>query len=747
MKRRDFLRATIVTLGAAAIPGCREQTQQDPSPGTEPQPSPTPTPGADGSVHFPQSVVSGDPRPGSVILWTRVVDPDKQGMDLDVELEVALDQGFTQLVPLDGKERLALRAEAAHDNCVKARIQGSPATTYYYRFVYVKDGQRMSSRVGRTRTAPAEDADVPVRFAFVSCQDFIARYFNSYAALATDDIDVLVHLGDYIYETTGDPKFQTRHPDRAIAFTDQTGALAISTSAGESFHAARSLDNYRELYRVYRGDRALQAVHERVPMIAIWDDHEFSDDSWGASGTYHAGRVDEIDVPRRKAANQAWFEYMPVDYPDAPDFRYDPAAEFPGDIRIHRDFTFGKHVHLVMSDLRTYRPDHLIPEDAFPGAVVFDQAALSKLPGGVPALARPYVDIETHAGGLYQKVLREAADALGQDPARITGQITGKISVAYINGLVDRINAEPTPPAQTKPAPIPKPIPTIDIGAPGLEKGLAWIDFGKVSAHGAIGSRYFVDKDAFDLLARLRYAADPKTQDIMGAEQEAWFLQTMKSSTRTWKVWGNQFCLVPIQLDLNGMPIPLAFQRRYYMSLDAWDGFPDKRSQLIAELATVGNVVAVTGDIHAFGAGTPWASDDPSKKIVELVTGAISSNPYRDILISQIAADPVLSKVPGAALLAQNIDQLLLKGTNPHICHFDSSHHGFCVAEASATELVVTMHALASQEVTNDQTASGPALLAKVQKTRFKTVAGASDVHKEIDGAWKRWDAATKTWV
>jgi alkaline phosphatase D len=739
LKRRDFLRATMVTLGAAAIPGCREQGQQAPKPGADSPPSTTQQPAQQppdpARVHFPQSVASGDPRPGSVILWTRVADPDKKGMDLEVELEVALDQGFTQLVPLDGKERLALRAEAAYDNCVKARIQGAPGTTYYYRFTYVKDGQRVTSRVGRTRTAPAEDADAPVRFAFVSCQDYIARYFNCYAALAAEEFDFLVHLGDYIYETTGDPRFQTTHPDRAVEFTDQDGARALSTAAGETFHAARSLDNYRELYRVYRGDRALQAVHERVPMIAIWDDHEFSDDSWGASGTYRNGREDELDVARRKAANQAWFEYMPVDYPDAPDFRYDPAAAFPGDIRIYRDFTFGKHVHLVLTDLRAYRPDHLVPEDAFPGAVVFDQAALSKLPGGVPALARPYVDIEKHAGGLYQKALREAADTLGHDPA----QLTGNISVAFINRVVERINAGPTPPAQ--------PIPAIDPAAPGLQKGLAWIDIGKVAPHAALGSRHFVDRDAFELLARLRYAADPKSQDIMGAEQEAWFFETMKGSTRTWKVWGNQFCLVPIQLDLQGLPVPPAFQRRFYMSVDAWDGFPDKRNQVIAALSAIGNVVAVTGDIHAFGAGTPWVSDDPSKKIVELVTGAISSSPYRDILLSQIKSDPNLSNIPGAAMLAQNIDQLLMKSINAHLGHFDSGRHGFCVAEASATELVVTMHAVAGQEVATDQTGAGPALLAKFQKLRFKTVAGASDLHKEIDGAWKRWDAATQTWV
>lgn len=742
LKRRDFLRATMVTLGAAAIPGCREQAQPSP-PAGDPAPAPaTAQPAAAaGPSYFPQSVASGDPRPGSVIVWTRVADPEQPGADLEVELEVALDEGFTQRVLVGGKERLALRAEAAFDNCVKARILGQPATTYYYRFTYVKDGARFPSRVGRTRTAPAEDADVPVRFAFVSCQDYVARYFNSYAALAAQDFDFLVHLGDYIYETTGNPAFQSTHPDRAIAFTDRAGAYSITSSKGETFYAARSLDNYRELYRVYRGDRALQAVHERVPMIAIWDDHEFSDDAWGATSTYRNGREDETDVARRKAASQAWFEYMPVDYPGAPDFRYDPAAAFPGDIRIHRDFTFGKHVHLVLTDLRSYRPDHLIPEDAFPGAVVFDQAALAKLPGGVPALARPYVDIDTYERGVYREALHAAAAAAGYDPARVTG----KVSVAYINSILERISQAAKPGAGSQPAPSAPP--PIDPATPGLEKGLAWLDIGKTAPHAALGARHFVDKDAFDLLARLRYAADPACQDIMGAAQEAWFLDTMTRSTRTWKVWGNQFCLVPIQLDLTKMPVPSGFQRRFYMSVDAWDGFGDKRDQLIARLSEAGNVVAVTGDIHAFAAGTPWVSGDPSKKMVELVTGAISSKPYRDILTSQVASNPTLSKIPGAALLVQNIDQMLLQGANPHLGHFDGARHGFCVVEASATELVATMHALDGKECATDQTGAGAALLDKLERMRFKTVAGGSDLYKEIDGAWKRWDPAALAWV
>src|SRR5689334_17263749 len=154
LNRRSFLSITVVTLGASALGGCGDDASQNPATRVL----------EDGAGFFPQSVASGDPRPTSVIVWTRVYDPDRAGWDLDVELEVALDKEFTKPVLVDGKTTITLKAEAAYDNCVKARIVAQPGKTYYYRFIYEKGGQSFVSRVGRTKTAPAEDADVPVKF-------------------------------------------------------------------------------------------------------------------------------------------------------------------------------------------------------------------------------------------------------------------------------------------------------------------------------------------------------------------------------------------------------------------------------------------------------------------------------------------------------------------------------------------------------------------------------------------------------
>ena len=222
---------------------------------------------------------------------------------------------------------------------MKVRLEGLlPETRYFYRFIYEASGTRTTSRVGRFKTAPAEDADSAVRFAVVSCQDYVGKYYNVYRRLVLEELDFFIHLGDYVYETTGDASFQSAGEARSISLSDEAGALLLGEESESPYLAARSLDNYRELYKTFRSDEDLQAAHEAMAMVAIWDDHEFSDDAWGANATYFDGAKDEHDPERRQNADRAWFEYMPVDYPGDPDFVYEAgAAPFPDDMRIYRD--------------------------------------------------------------------------------------------------------------------------------------------------------------------------------------------------------------------------------------------------------------------------------------------------------------------------------------------------------------------------------------------------------------------------
>jgi len=719
--RRAFLRATLVTAGAVSLsglaaPGC---AKDDPDDG----------PLLDGADYFPQSVASGDPRPDSVILWTRVEDAELADDDAELQLELSADAEFTSPLELEGTARTLVPAQAQFDRCAKAKVRGlTPATTYYYRFIHTRADGRYVSPVGRTKTAPAADSDVKLRFAVANCQDYNGRYYNSYAHMATMELDFIIHLGDYIYETTGDPSFQDTS-GRASTFSDKEGAIGFHVGTPEEYYAASSLSNYRELYRTYRSDPALRKIHETVPMICTWDDHEFSDDAHGPNSTYFDGRKDESDPDRRRRANQVWFEYMPIDY-QTEDFEYDPEQPFPGDIQIYRDFTFGKHARLVMTDLRSYRTDHLIPEQAFPGTVVLTQAELMAELGELPAAASPYVDIDTFASGTYKAVLVGAATQLDLDPA----VITGNLDAIHVNKLIASLDN-----------PGVMEIPDVDLMT--LERGLAYRHLGKLGNYASIGSRYLVIKDTFDLWATINYKkSGGKTQDAMGAEQQKWFLDTMKGAKETWKLWGNEYSLMPLVIDLTNFPIE-PFNQKFYMNADQWDGMRDRRDEILGELSQLQNVVALTGDIHAFYAGVPGTNDDPSKHIVEFVGSAISSGTYATLLVLQVAADPTLSATPGASDLAGNIDQLLRgTGTNRHLAHADSARNGFVTVELDGVEMLTTYHAIDEANIFVDLTKSAD-LASKFTTTRFKVETGKPDLLKEINGAWKRWDPATNSYV
>lgn len=749
MQRRTFLRFSALTftslLGHAGCTDAGGDSGTDDTGGSSTGGSGSSTGGetggrevTDAPERFPQSIASGDPRPESVILWTRVEDPEQPDADYDVEVELwelngggpgggGADESGGEGPGPGPVAVVAVTAEAAFDHCVKVKVEGlTPGTPYGYRFIYLRDGMALGSRTGQTRTAPPTDADVPVRFAFVSCQDYIGRYYNAYAALAEQPLDFFVHLGDYIYETSGDPSFQGGGaPERAVEFDDAAGAIDLGDGA---YQAARSLDNYRQMYRTVRADRALQSAHERMAMIAIWDDHEFTNDSWGINGTYSDGRAEEADAERKAAASQAWFEYMPVDYGE--DFVYDASVAPPDDIRIYRDLEFGQHLHLVLTDLRSYRPDHLVPEDAYPGAIALDEAALGEVRPDTSE-GVPYVDIDAFADGVYAELLRSVAEANDYDPARITGNI----SAPFINDTIETEGSG---------------LPLIeDMELDALPRGLAFHQLGKNGYYGSIGSRYLVVSEPLRWYGQWRFDQSAGAdQRLMGQAQEDWFLGLMQGSGHTWKVWGNEFCLAGLDVDLTSSSLPLAFRQRFSMSAEDWNGVPQYRAQIVDALAGVDNVVAITGDIHAFFAGTPfaWAGDSEGNRVVEFVTSSVSSSVYSSILVSQVQADPALSQVPGIEAFAQGITDLLTAGANPNLGFAEARMHGFTVVEVSGAELRVDVHMHPESIVSTNLYDSG-SLANQFQLERFRVLPGSRDLYRDFEGAWMRWDPATRAWV
>lgn len=678
--------------------------------------------------HYPQSVASGDPREESVILWTRLVDEARPHQDLAALLLVGRDLGDDRFV-LD--KRVPVIARAKNDHVVKERIEGlRPGTTYHYVFAYARGAQWMLSPLGRTRTAPAEGSSEPVRFAFVNCQDFIGRYYNSHLQLIeryADEIDFVVNLGDYIYETTGDPDFQTQTPDRAIVFDDEEGAIQLGDPENPYFGAA-SLDNYRQIYRTYRADPVMKRLHELFPMIVIWDDHEYSDDSHGATATFFDGRRDERDVARRQNGERAFFEYVPneIGLDESGSLAIDESVLFPN-TRIYRDFSFGKTLDLVLTDYRTFRPDHLVPEDAFPGDYALERIQLEAILGeevyrALKSSFDPYVDIES------QPELREAALMLFtqiyllSDPAstvfdamtRADEALRGNVSATYLNAVFTG-------------AGLPQPI--ADEQLPLLDAGLSYLLLGKRDVFANIGSRYILPKQSYELLAGYLYAiTGGESENVYGAGQETWLRQSIAESDAAWRFVGSSVSHVPLVLDFTNPLIerllppefPDLFRTQLLVNADHWDGFPNKRHSLIQSYAEKGNTLLISGDIHASFLA------DHGEGVFEMTGTSVSSESFRKFVMERVESDPLLNGVPGIEDLVNQIDPILqISVANPevspsNIAYANTLVNGFVVVEATTQKVDVTYWHVPADVVFESYYDDPAALDGLFEATRFR---------------------------
>lgn len=657
---------------------------------------------------FPQGVASGDPTPESVIVWTRVVDPARADADLAVTLEVATDPGFTDIVVT--KE---LTAEARFDHCVKYWTYGlGPATTYYYRFGYDPGDGVTYSRTGRTRTAPSPGADVPVRFAVVYGQDYVGHYYNSYAQLLADhpdDLDFVVHIGDYVYETTGDPSFQDPTDQRKVEFEDTGGAIALG-DPDNPYYAAASLANYRTLYRTFRSDPMLQEVHARYPMVVIWDDHEYSNDCWGDVATYFNGRKDEADPVRRRHSEQAFMEWVPIVAGLNSDGILDigPDDLYPNS-HIYRNIRYGANLDLLMTDYRAFRPDHLIPEGAFPGAIAVDEPTARQLLGdeawdAVRTKLDPYVDTRT----LGLDVLRETASLiaaqaylqadpeLDQAAAIAKGQqaLRGKVSATYVNLLFEAAGL-PAPFDATAMATMPR--------------GVSYLFLGKTSLYSSMGSRYMVMYDPYQLLAgALFVASGGASENAYGDEQMGWITGKLAISPAQWKILCSSVSMAPMILDFTNPAIapmlpegfPDALKTRVTINVDQWEGFPNMREIVLGMLRAAGKTAVISGDIHA-----SFVADHQG--VYEFTPPAISSESLEGMVLEAVASDPILGQLPGLdELLAQLAPLLQISAADDahfpqaDLAYAETKSNGFAVVDVDAETLKVVYRLIDSSEVT-----------------------------------------------
>jgi alkaline phosphatase D len=549
---------------------------------------------------FAQGVASGDPCDRSIVFWTRCVPESETGgaasqgtrgvaRTVPLRLEVSTSADFSTLVA-----SVPLKALSTYDFTVRAKVTAlSPKTTYHYRFIAGND----SSPTGAARTAPdASEANDRVRFAWLTCQDWSVNHWQAMSLIAAEsDLDFVVHVGDYIYETVGGAR-----PEAAEAAHPPL-QLPDGKPLPDAGRYADSLEDYRLLYRTYRTDPRLQTLHRQLPMIAIWDDHEFSDDCWQDHQVYT--NEERRQTARRRNASRAWAEYMPVDWSDV---RFEPDNPSYTNIRIYRDFHFGTLMHLVLTDERLYRDDHIVSEAA-------------------------------------------VARARHHDPIR---------------------------------------------------------------GDDAAGSRYFVEQD---VLHRAQIQATKKLGRIpsmLGPEQSSWWKNTMKRSPAVWKVWGNEVMLNRLWAVMPGAPqTPPA---RLVIDCDAWDGYPAHKHELLSYLKEHGirNVVAITGDLHAFQCGVVRDDPDPAQGtpvIVDFVSAGISSTSFYTYLKGAWGRTPLAALVSTPAKF-----NTFLMTNNPDLRYVDHDAQGYASATVTPDSFSVVFTKV--KRLNDDGTAPVDALL---QRTRL----------------------------
>ncbi|HWO98344.1 MAG TPA: alkaline phosphatase D family protein [Bacillus sp. (in: firmicutes)] len=276
---------------------------------------------------FTLGIASGDPLPDGVVLWTRLAPDPLNGGGMPnhpfpVQWEVSLDSSFKNVVKR-GTE--LSKPQLAHS--VHVEVDGlEPSTWYYYRF----KSQSEFSPAGRTKTAPAYGSQVDkLNFAFASCQNWKQGYYTAYQHMANDNLDLVIHLGDYIYEGPHSSNGSVRPIDM-------------------QFPEIYTIEDYRNRYALYKLDSDLQSAHARFPWIVVLDDHEV-DNNWAGEVPQDPKKQSREDFLKHRAiAFQAYYEHMPL-----------RRTSFPNgsSMQLYRQLSFGSLVDFNMLDTRQYRDD------------------------------------------------------------------------------------------------------------------------------------------------------------------------------------------------------------------------------------------------------------------------------------------------------------------------------------------------------------------------------------------------------
>ena len=577
---------------------------------------------------FNWSVASGDPTKSGIILWTRV-NPEAYDGTTPLKYQVARDRDFQSIVLEDQVNASEFGVE--RDYTVHIDLDGKleANTSYFYRFIY-KD---VSSPIGRCKTLPAADAELSkLRLAVLTCNDYSTGYFNAFYELAKEDVDFVIHLGDFAYEY---PQYPPGYGE--IIRTD----LQLKEEPGRQYEPkgksggkrATTLANFRHIYRTYREDPALQAAMEKHTWIIILDDHEIADDAYwdyehntlGAHPShaiyehysyygpeekdfnkknYYEGyegdraKISPEELKKKQQecrqemrrlyeeAIQTWKEYVPARVTqDVPyEVEVNGNKEKHWRYKLYRNFRFGKLVDFYLTDSRSFR----------------DKPELEK----------------------NAAILETATDLKAEHP---------EMSTAERIALARKINNDGQTPPDWK-----------------------W--------------------------------------SMLGPEQKQWLINGIKSSNASWRVWGNQTLLATSYIcekagfhdDWHGFKA-----ERYEILQTIKEEETAKRRK-----DTESRFVVFTGDMHTSLIAylkTDFEKDvknqmnwNYSKLVgVEFMTPSLTSPGISELIRSY----RLIAGIAGAASVLDIIGGGVIKAASPHIKHFDSGINGYAIAEFTADEL------------------------------------------------------------
>jgi alkaline phosphatase D len=507
--------------------------------------APTRATAFEGEAKFLHGVASGDPAEAAVVIWTRVSVTGAGAAP--VRWIVARDPKLRRVVQ-DGE----VTTDSGRDFTVKVDVGGlEPGKRYFYGFVC----GRAKSPVGKTRTLPAKGVDKLV-FAVCSCSHYGFGFFNGYREIAQrDDLDAVLHLGDYIYEYG------------IKAYGGEVGVKLGRAAVPPS--EIVSLADYRARHAQYKTDPDLQAAHAAAPWIVTWDDHETTNDSWRHGAQNHQPDTEGDWDDRRRAALQAYFEWMPI---------REPKAGRPWEA-IDRSFQFGDLATLLMLETRLLARDAQLDytTDLKLHQTVWNMDAKPPRPVAADEAAKNVRSLPTAfdvTSGAPKPIL-DWAKVSALDPAKLPAGIA---FLPDLQGFLTRLND-----------------PKRKLFGPDQA---AWIKQTLAASTAA--------KTPWQVFGNQVLMARINAPDLSSMPEDV-IAQLEKLSPRL-----RQF----VQLTKLGLPL----------NLDAWDGYPAERERLLKMIADSGaNAIVVTGDTHTAWANGVTSADGAQRLAVEFGTTSITS--------------------------------------------------------------------------------------------------------------------------